>query len=107
MKRVILVLVLLVSFISVCSAQLNTDCFNECQSQRTGGENYCKQKCSRIQQPYEQQSLDLQRQQIELQKQSLELQKQTLELQKQQIELQKQLQPSLEENNQNSLPSNS
>ncbi|MFA6378185.1 MAG: hypothetical protein WCX16_00180 [Candidatus Omnitrophota bacterium] len=94
MKITILIVALLASFIGVCCAEENSSCFERCISQNNNASpsdiSYCKESCSRTQEEYPSQSLELTKQQLEIQKQSLEIQKQQLELQKQLLEQAKQ-----------------
>lgn len=106
MKMIILIVALLVCSVGVCYAEMDTDCYDSCISQKYNSnlsdDAYCKEKCSKNQVDYRAQQIELQKpqleiltQQLEIQSQSLELQKQSLELQKQQLELQKQQQAQL------------
>jgi len=93
MKRIIFVITILISFVGICSAEMDQECFDRCLSQNYNktpyNQAYCEEKCGKNQVDYREQQLDIQKQQLEIQKQSLELQKQQLELQK---ELQEKLQ---------------
>lgn len=93
MKKIFLILCLLLVPFSLASAQVDSNCFDQCFSQSSlksdSDRNYCQAECSRIQDPYAKLQLDIARQTLDLQKQQFELQKQTLELQKQMLDLQK------------------
>ncbi|MCX5680825.1 MAG: hypothetical protein NT079_00800 [Candidatus Omnitrophica bacterium] len=96
MKKIMLIVSILISFVGVCYAEIDSACFDRCISQSnyntntTNNNSYCKEKCSRTQEEYPSQQLEILKQQLEIQKQSLEIQKQQLELQRHQQEQTKQ-----------------